>query len=102
MNNDDMDFINNIGDKLAFEMLNTIFHRILPEDNIVIPTLNLAYKHGMPVKNILPFIQDLCEWAKEHNDNSRKEVSDLLSRSGFLTVGFNPDQKEGDVPNGNG
>ena len=102
MNNDDMDFINNIGDKFAFEMLNSIFSRIFPEDNIMIPTLNLAYKHGMPVKNILPFIQDLCEWAKEHNDNSREEVSDLLSRSGFLTVGFNPDQKEGDVPNGNG
>lgn len=102
MNDDLNEFIQNTSDAYLFELLTTIFNRAFPEDNILRAILSLSRKHGMPVKNIMPFIQDLADWCKEHQPMSAQDtqsLADLLSNSGFLTIGFS---REGDDPIGNG
>lgn len=97
------EFLHQTSDQFLFEMLVTIFQRVLPEGTILLPMLQLAKKYGMPVKNILHFIIDLSEWCKEHQDNhdtlsddDRHALSDLLSRSGFMTIGFDPNDRGDD------
>lgn len=105
MNNDFEDFVHQTSEEYLYEMLVTIFHRIFPGNSILTQILTLAKKHGMPVKNIMPFIQDLGEWCKENQTPSAQELSDamafrdLMQRSGFMTIGFT---QEGDDPDGNG
>lgn len=102
MNEDLNEFIRQTSDGFLFEMLLTIFKRIFPEDSIFIPLLTLSRKHGMPVKNIMAFIEDLGEWCSEHQTTSvddAKAFQELMQRSGFMTIGFN---QEGDEPDGDG
>lgn len=96
------EFIRNVTDTYLYETLVAIFSRALPEDSILLPLLTLTKKYGMPVKNFLPFINELAEQCKQHDnisDTDRQSLEDLLSRSGFMTIGF---RKEGDDANGNG
>lgn len=97
------EFLQQTSDQFLFEMLVTIFQRALPEGTILMPMLQLARKYGMPVKNIIPFITELGEWSKEHlndsdtlSDDDRHALSDLLSRSGFMTIGFDPSDRGDD------
>lgn len=96
------EFIRNVTDTYLYETLVAIFSRVFPEDSILLPILTLTKKYGMPVKNILPFINEIAEWCKQHDnisDTDRQSLEDLLSRSGFMTIGFS---QEGDNANGNG
>lgn len=100
MNDDGLnEFIQHASDKLLYEILVGIFKREFGEDSVIFTILTLAKQYDMPVKNILPFIKDLGEWCREHQDKERDDLSDLLSRSGFMTIGF---CREGDDISGNG
>lgn len=97
------EFLQQTSDKFLYEMLVSIFQRVFPEDTIFLPMLKLTKKYGMPVKNIIPFITELGEWSKEHlnypdtiSDDDRHALSDLLSRSGFMTIGFDPSDRGDD------
>ena len=96
------EFVRNVTDTYLYETLVAIFSRAFHEDSILHPMLTLSKKYGMPVKNILPFLTELSEWCKQHDnisDSDRQSLEDLLSRSGFMTIGFD---RKGDNANGNG
>lgn len=105
MNDNLDDFIRQTSDTYLFEMFLAVFKRILPENNVITQILILSKKYGMPVKNILSFIQELGEWCSNNQKESTmsasdtKAVHDLLRNSGFMTIGFT---QEGDDSDGNG
>lgn len=106
MKEDFENYFNHISDVYLYEMLLTIFRRVFPNDSILTQILILSKKHGMPVKHIIPYIQELGEWCQNNSvqtdtlsDEDRKSIQDLLQRSGFMTIGFS---REGDDISGNG
>ncbi len=100
MNDDALnEFIQQASDKLLYEILVGVFKREFGEDSVLFTILTLAKQYSMPVKNILPFIKDIGEWCKVHQDKERDDLSDLLRNSGFMTIGFT---QEGDDSDGNG
>ena len=108
MNDNLDDFIQRVSDDYMFAMISNIFQHVFPENNFYIPFLSLAKKYGMPAKNIVPFMHDLAELCNKQPDSpsdqmtlsndEKQSLMDLLSRSGFMTIGFDED---GDA-NGNG
>lgn len=105
MNNDLDNFMRQVSDTYLYEMLMTIFNRLFPKDSVFIPILQLTKKYGMPVKNVVPFIQELGEWCKNNmndsdnnplSDNDRQSLYDMLSHSGFMTIGFDPSDRGDD------
>lgn len=102
MNNDLDEFIRQNSDTFLYEMIETIFRRIFPEKSIFFPMLSLARKYGMPVKNILPFMEELGKWCSENmptTQDDAKAFQELMQNSGFMTIGFS---REGDDTDGNG
>lgn len=92
-------FVQHVSDKFLYDLLVEVFRREFSETSILFPLLTLAKQYGMPVKNIIPFIKDLGEWCRVHQEDEVNSLTDLLSRSGFMTIGF---CREGDDISGNG
>ena len=108
MPNEMDDYISHAADSFLYKLFCDVCKRYFPEDSIVFPLITLSHKYGMPVRNLIPFIQELGDWCSKHlpadnnnvmSDTDRQSLSDLLSRSGFMTIGFS---QEGDDPDGNG
>lgn len=110
---DDMNnMIESIADKYFLELTKELCLRFFPKESIIHDMVDSLHDHGMPAKNIFPFLNDMSQKIKAHDTNEssadifsaqqQQDLADLLSRSGFMTISFNPDQKEGDMPDGNG
>ena len=65
-------------------------------------------QNGMPIKNIMPFLDNLGKFLSEKSQERKlraqdaQELQDLFARSGFMTVGFSQDTEGGDKRDGDG
>lgn len=89
MDKDLNEFIQRVSDEYLYEMITTIFKNIFPPESIMHVMLPTLRKHGMPVKNIVPFINELSNIINktDEHDNLQQEFTDLLRRSGFAREG---------------
>lgn len=110
---DDMNnMIESIADKYFLELTKELCLRFFPNESIIHDMVDSLHDHGMPAKNIFPFLNEMSQKIKAQDTSvsnadifsaqQQQDLADLLSRSGFMTISFNPDQKEGEPPNGNG
>ena len=95
-----------IMDRYMLSALIGILNETDPSEMKILPHLaSAAGKYGMPIKNIGPFVLDFLQYVCNTGENTRqseqdaKNLRDMLSRSGFMTIGFD---QEGEKPDGNG
>lgn len=96
-------------DRLLLSALLGILGEIDTTELKLLPFLASACaEYGMPIKNIMPFLDSFASYlseklkSQEAQNKDAQELQDLLVRSGFMTIGFSPDAEGGENTDGNG